>query len=216
MENPRNIVVYDPQTKLLEYDGILFVARRLPAAPKFHVAAQMLTGGFEDIKAGTAHFFEHLPFGQTENFKNDAIFQYGIDHGGHVYGYTANDHTVFEARLKKGYEKEAVFAAAELVCRPVLDDHNVGRETPTILTEWAWREMNEELHRRQDMLEAAYGANAPQPVIGSYDSILSIKRSDIEDFYNTKYTAQRLIVGMEGDIEHGEMFEMAIKKFKLP
>ena len=217
MKNLQEILIEDENAQVSHNDGITFIARKVPGAPKFSVAALMEAGSFDDVVSGTAHFFEHLPFGKTENFEDEKIFAYMLERGGSIGAYTTRDRTVYYGDVQKGAELDALLAVSDLVCRPVMVENRVLTERETILDEWAFNEMDAGRHFYKMLTKAAYGQNESLlPVIGTDETIMQIGLSEVQSFFKDNYFADRLTVAMEGDFDPEQVIDWAKEKFRLP
>lgn len=216
MDDPRNIIVLDENAHVEQHNGITFIARVVKNAPRFYIAAVVATGSGDDIVPGTGHFYEHLPMESTENFHDLELTRYMQARKGYANAATFVKNTTFSAEVAKGYEKDAIFAVSDLVCRPVLVERRFLKEKETILNECAEVEMDFSRETFYAAIKAAYGRHSPARVIGSEESIESMSMEDVSAFYRSNYFADRLLVAIEGDFDPKEMLDEAKQKFVLP
>ena len=165
---------------------------------------------------GIAHFFEHLPFNITANFKDGEIFKFFQDRGGYLNAFTAYDATIYHGEVQKDHFKDGIRGIAELVCNPVFEEKRIADEAKTIVTEWAMRQGMQGIQRYARNRRASLGTNDPNEVIGTPDSIQSIKQENVVDFYQRHYTSDNLIVYMQGNMDPTQLLEEGIKHFSLP
>jgi predicted Zn-dependent peptidase len=210
------IINLDPHAVVREHNGAIFVARKVEDAQKFKIAALIRAGAFHDTIPGIAHFFEHMPFEQSQHFSNDGISQFFIEKGGFINAVTGYDSTIYHGETFGENAKDAVYGIAELVRTASFDAKRVVNEAKTIMTEWARSEMRETSRRFRKFLETILGNQAPHAIIGTPESILSITSDDLEKFHANNYTTDNLIVYMQGNFEQERMLDEAIRQFDLP
>lgn len=206
----------DPLATVELHNGTVFVARQVRGASTFSMAAGIIAGSSSDVIPGTAHFFEHLPFAETTNFKNGEIHRVLRAHAGEVRASTSQDMTIFDARIPTPGYRLAIKAVADLICRPVLRHEHVIKEAKTIATEWASYAIDQQRQNDHRYRRAAFGSMTPHDVIGTDRSIQAITLDDLTWFYERHYTSDNLIVYLQGDVPPRQMLAEAIEAFVLP
>ena len=215
------IDIRDPNTKVVEFNGALFIARRVPDATYVNAVAMVRTGAVDDKIPGLAHFFEHLPFGGTTNFPKNTIQAEAAKLGGSVGAWTSYETTTYNIKALVQHAKKALFILSDLACRPMLDSQNVAHEGGVIVGEHAVASydnhkrdyvfINKAIHGR------GRGVNSQlNSILGERSDIESITLEDVQRHFADNYTNDRLVVAAEGDVDPDQMLEWMKENFSLP
>lgn len=171
-------------------------------------------GGMDDPigKAGLAHYFEHLMFETTGNFKDIKATLANI--GAQSNAFTTTEYTCYyELVLKKDLPLAMEVEADRMGSFNVTQD-KVDREKNIVLEErkmrldnsphnLLWEEMNSAFYRN------GYGRS----VIGWESDIKTYNQDDIKRFHDNYYHPGNAMLLIVGDVEFDEALELAKEKY---
>ncbi len=198
-----------------------------------NISSWVKTGSINenDENNGISHFLEHLMFKGTHKHKAGYFDKTLESKGAIVNAATWKDYTFYYVTLPQGpdgaYFKEAIELHADMMLDPVIPEDEIGpaftlgddnvsqkRERHVVI---------EEIRMRQDQpwtkVYNATNANMycehpyKRDVIGFPETIASISRETILDYYKKHYTPNNITTIVVGDFNHEEVLEKVIKEF---
>ncbi len=136
--------------------------------------------------------------------------------GAAVNAATSKESTHLHARLLDEHTEEAFGLLAEMLTGPALPADEVDSERAVVLEEIAMYD-DEPQDRVHDVLAEAIHGGHPlgRRVLGDARVIESIPIAEIASYHRARYTAPNLVVAAAGNLEHGEIVELA-QRFLTP
>lgn len=170
------------------------------------VAAQVWvkTGSrYENGKiAGITHFIEHLIFKGTEKLEGNAFAGRIESLGGTVNAFTSYDNTVYHIIIPKKTFEEGLDLLIESVMHPAFPSEEIEKERKVILEEIKMGEDDPQRKLFKELFSISYqGHPYSRPVIGYDETVKSISRNDILDYYRKHYTPDNMTVVIIGDFD---------------
>lgn len=198
-----------------------------------NISSWVKTGSINenDENNGISHFLEHLMFKGTHKHKAGYFDKTLESKGAIVNAATWKDYTFYYVTLPQGpdgeYFKLAIELHADMMLAPVIPEEEIGvafnlgddsvpqkRERHVVI---------EEIRMRQDQpWTKIYNStnknmytNHPykRDVIGFPQTIASIPRETILEYYRTHYTPNNITTIVAGDFNHEEVLEKVCKEF---
>ncbi len=198
-----------------------------------NISSWVKTGSINenDENNGISHFLEHLMFKGTHKHKVGYFDKTLESKGAIVNAATWKDYTFYYVTLPQGpdgeYFKLAIELHADMMLDPVIPEEEIGvafnlgddsvpqkRERHVVI---------EEIRMRQDQpWTKIYNStnknmytNHPykRDVIGFPQTIASIPRETILEYYRTHYTPNNITTIVAGDFNHEEVLEKVCKEF---
>ena len=198
-----------------------------------NISSWVKTGSINenDENNGISHFLEHLMFKGTHKHKAGYFDKTLESKGAIVNAATWKDYTFYYVTLPQGpdgeYFKLAIELHADMMLDPVIPEEEIGvafnlgddsvpqkRERHVVI---------EEIRMRQDQpWTKIYNStnknmytNHPykRDVIGFPQTIASILRETILEYYRTHYTPNNITTIVAGDFNHEEVLEKVCKEF---
>ena len=198
-----------------------------------NVSSWVKTGSINETDAdnGISHFLEHLMFKGTHKHKAGYFDRTLEAKGAIVNAATWKDYTFYYVTLPKGpdnaYLKEAIELHADMMLDPVVPEEEIGpafklgddnvsqkRERHVVI---------EEIRMRQDQPwtkiynSTNFNMYSKHPykrdVIGFPETIASIPRETILNYYKTHYTPNNITTIVAGDFDTKEVLELVCKGF---
>jgi predicted Zn-dependent peptidase len=155
-------------------------------------------------QAGVSHFLEHLLFKGTERFSAIEISERFDGLGASVNAATGKETTHLHARFLDEHTEEVFDMLAEMLLAPTYPEIDSEREV--VLEEIAMYE-DEPQDRVHDVLAGAVFGEHPLGwrVLGAAEVIASIPIPDIAAYHRQRYTAENVVIGAAGHLEHEQI-----------
>jgi predicted Zn-dependent peptidase len=164
--------------------------------------------------AGAAHFLEHLLFKSTPTRSAVQIAQAVDAVGGELNAFTAREHTCYYAHVLDTDLELAVDLVADVVLRGRCAAEDVEVERDVVLEEIAMRDDDPEDTLGDVFLSAMFGTHpVGRPVIGSIESISTMTRTQLHSFHVRRYTPERMVVAVAGNVDHDEVVALVREHF---
>ncbi len=179
------------------------------------VAAQIwvkVGSKYEDRKiAGITHFIEHLIFKGTEKLKGNAFATRIESLGGTVNAFTSYDNTVYHIIIPKKAFEEGLDLLIESVLHPAFPIDEIEKERKVILEEIKMGEDDPQRKLFNELFSISYqGHPYGRPIIGFDETVKSITRDDIIDYYKAHYTPDNMTVVIVGDFDEKTTKEIVL------
>ncbi len=164
--------------------------------------------------AGAAHFLEHLLFKATPTRTAVEIAQAVDAVGGELNAFTAKEHTCYYAHVLDTDLALGLDLVADVVLNGRCAPEDVELERDVVLEEIAMRDDDPEDALGDVFLSAMFGAHpVGRPVIGSLESISSMSRAQLHSFHTRRYTPERMVVAVAGNVDHDEVLSLVREYF---
>jgi predicted Zn-dependent peptidase len=192
--------------------GLRVVTEEVPGSRSASVGLWVGVGSRDESSplAGAAHYLEHLLFKGTDR-RTAAQLAEEIDMvGGELNAFTAKEHTCYYAHVLDSDLALAVDVVTDVVLNAVCAPEHMELERGVVLGELAMRDEDPEdlVH---DEFSAALHGDHPlgRPVLGSLESITGMDRAALYDFYRERYTPERMILAVAGNVSHADVVRLA-------
>ncbi len=196
--------------------GLRVVTEYIPSVHSASVGVWVDVGSRDEgpTVAGAAHFLEHLLFKATPSRSAVDIAQSVDAVGGELNAFTAREHTCYYAHVLDTDLELAVDLVADVVLRGRCLADDVEIERDVVLEEIAMRDDDPEDTLGDEFLSAMFGAHpVGRPVIGSTESISSMTRAQLHSFHMRRYTPDRMVVAVAGNVDHDEVLGLVREHF---
>jgi predicted Zn-dependent peptidase len=192
--------------------GVRVLTETVPGVRSVSLGIWVGTGSRDETpaQAGAAHYLEHLLFKGTRRRTAAEIAEAFDAVGGELNAFTAKEHTCFYAHVLDDDLPMALDVLADVVTDAVLDPAHVELERNVVLEEIAIRDDDPEDLVGELFDEALFGDHPlGRPIIGSEESVRSMKREVLHGFWRARYTAPRLVLAAAGNLVHGHVVDLA-------
>jgi predicted Zn-dependent peptidase len=155
----------------------------------------------EEDEHGLAHFLEHCFFKGTKTRKNHHILSRLDAVGGELNAFTAKEETWIHASMLKEHYERAIELIADITFRPSFPTEEIEKEKEVIIDE-----LNSYFDSPSEMIfeefdQQLFGNHAiGRSILGTKESINSVKRSNLERFRKRNLTAEQLVFSSAGNI----------------
>ncbi|MGV9800536.1 M16 family metallopeptidase [Mycobacterium sp. NPDC003449] len=196
--------------------GLRVVTEYVPSVHSASVGVWVGVGSRDEGRsvAGAAHFLEHLLFKATPT-RSAADIARSVDAiGGELNAFTAREHTCYYAHVLDTDLELAVDLVADVVLRGRCAAEDVEVERDVVLEEIAMRDDDPEDTLGDVFLSAMFGDHpVGRPVIGSVESISAMTRAQLHSFHVRRYTPERMVLAVAGNVDHDEVVALARQYF---
>lgn len=159
--------------------------------------------------AGASHFLEHLLFKGTKKRSSLEISSSIEAIGGETNAFTSKEYTCFYARVIDKDLPLAVDVISDLITSSVVRAEDVEAERKVVLEEIAMRDDDPSDLVHDLFLEKYYG-DTPlgRPILGSVNSIKSMSRNTVFNYYKNRYKPEDLVVAVAGNVKHKKVVKL--------
>jgi predicted Zn-dependent peptidase len=196
--------------------GLRVVTEYLPAVHSASVGVWVGVGSRDEgaTVAGAAHFLEHLLFKSTPTRTAVDIAQAMDAVGGELNAFTAKEHTCYYAHVLDSDLELAVDLVGDVVLNGRCATDDVELERDVVLEEIAMRDDDPEEALADEFLTALFGDHpVGRPVIGSAQSVSVMTRAQLHSFHVRRYTPERMVVAVAGNVDHEDVVALARENF---
>ncbi|MEF3367533.1 pitrilysin family protein [Methylocystis sp. 9N] len=162
-------------------------------------------------QSGIAHFLEHLMFKGTKHHPQGEFSNLVAELGGQENAFTSYDYTAYFQRVGKEHLKTLMEFEADRMRNLLLTDEVVGPERDVVLEERRMRTDSDPSAQLDEAVQASLFARHPYgtPIIGWSHEIEGLDREHALAYYNRFYTPENAILIVAGDVEPGEVEQIA-------
>lgn len=157
---------------------------------------------------GASHMLEHVLFKGTPRLSAEQISASIEAVGGDLNAYTAKEHTCFYSRLLAEDATRAVDVMSDMLAHSLIEPEHFRSERTVVLEEIAMGNDDPGDVAHDLTAQRLYGASGlAKPVIGSADSIRSMERDSVVDYWRSHYRADAIVVSAAGAVDHDLLLE---------
>ena len=155
---------------------------------------------------GVAHFLEHLLFKGTKRRSARRISGEIESLGGYLDAFTAEDHTCYFAKAEAGKLAQVGDVLSDIYQHSRLPAAEVERERGVIREEILMYQ-DQPAQVAEELLAAAVWPRHPlgRPLAGTLESVSSLKRAELLDFWQGAYHARSTVLAVAGRVTHDEV-----------
>ncbi|MEL6443770.1 MAG: pitrilysin family protein [Bacteroidota bacterium] len=195
-------------------NGLRVVTEQIPSVRSISVGVWIGAGSRDEApeEAGLAHFIEHMVFKGTTRRRGHHIAQRMEAVGGYLNAFTSKEYTCYYARALDEHLGRALDVVLDLALDPVFPEKEIEKEQDVVLEEIKmYADAPEDLIF--DHYEATIYPDHPLgwPVLGTPETVRSFTRDNLRAFVETRYTPNRLVVSVAGNVEHGAVVALVRK-----
>lgn len=155
---------------------------------------------------GVTHFLEHLLFNGTA-LRSQEQLEPVIDlYGGYINAFTRKELTGYLVLMPREYIDTGLAIVADMLHGSIIPDAKVEKERGIVTEEIRKDTDNPDYHLETAFAAYNYrGTPYARTVLGSENTIATIPRAEILDYYRTYYVPNNMIALVMGDFNPGEM-----------
>jgi predicted Zn-dependent peptidase len=195
-------------------NGLQIVAQPMPDFESVAVSFYVRTGSRDEPDpsiAGVSHFLEHMAFKGTKTLDWQDITLEFNKIGAELNAFTSQEATVFFARVLGEYVERAVELLSDMMY-PRLAESDFETEKEVIINEIARSEDQPYNLAYRRMMQNYFGSYPlGHDVLGTRDSIRSMRIEQMRDYWNRRYAANNLILAVAGNFDWEHIVRLAEK-----
>jgi predicted Zn-dependent peptidase len=167
----------------------------------------------DDI-AGTSHFLEHLLFKGTPTRSAKDIADAFDAVGGDVNAFTGKEYTCYYSRVLDEDLPMAFDVLTDMIVSSTLAPEELESERRVILEEIAMHEDAPDELVHDLFFRAIYdGHPLGRPVLGYNETISTLRREQVADYWRERYSPANLVVAGAGNLDHDELVARVEERF---
>lgn len=190
--------------------GLRVVTEKMPSSRTFSIGFFAGVGSRAETPAlhGASHFLEHVLFKGTRRRSAEAISASIEEVGGDINAFTTKEYTCFYARTLAEDAALATDVLADMITESRLRQADIESERNVILDEISMH-ADDPADLSQDLVCSALlpSPGLGLPVIGSPESIASLSRRQIADYWRRHYRPDNLVVAAVGKVDHDRLVD---------
>jgi predicted Zn-dependent peptidase len=197
--------------RFVHTSGLRIVTEEVPSVRSAAVGIWVNVGSRDETPAvaGASHFLEHLLFKGTSRRSALEISSSIEAVGGEMNAFTSKEYTCFYVRVIDTDLPMAIDVVSDLITSSIVSALDVDAERKVVLEEIAMRDDDPSDLVHDLYAETYYGdTQLGRPILGTVDSIKSMSRNAVFNYYKKRYFPQDLVVAVAGNIKHKKVVEM--------
>ncbi len=176
----------------------------------FQIWVQVGSADEAEAEAGLAHLHEHMLFKGTAKRGPGEVARDIEAHGGEVNAWTSFDHTVYHVVMASDFAQVGLEVLADAVRAPAFNPQELAREVEVVVEEIKRAEDTPSRRASRDLFAESFLVHPYRlPVLGTQESVRSVTREKIHDFYRRHYLPESMVLVAVGDVEEGPLLRWA-------
>jgi predicted Zn-dependent peptidase len=196
--------------------GVTVCSEFVPSAYSVIIGIYITVGSRDEDekKAGISHFTEHSVFKGTKNRSEREISLAIESRGGYLNASTSREWTSLYVHVLPEEVNLAFDILADLIGNPKFAEDALEAERAVILQEIKMFNDSPESLLFDYTFKSTFGENHPlaRLILGSFESVNNIKREDIIEFWDKRWTAERIFVSAVGKVNHDSLCDLVKRK----
>jgi predicted Zn-dependent peptidase len=165
-------------------------------------------------QSGIAHFVEHMLFKGTDTRTAEDIAQSIDSIGGQMDAFTAKEYASYYFKVLDEHLPLAVEVLADIVMHPAFSEGDIGREKKVVLEEIKMVEDTPDDLVHELFTESFWqGHPLGRPILGTKETVESLTKDGLRNYFSSTYCAPNLIVAAVGNIEHEQVRDLVMRAF---
>lgn len=198
-------------------NGVRIITEKIPSVHSAVTGIWVGAGSRQEEEkvAGISHFIEHLMFKGTEKRSATEIAEALDSVGGQLNAFTTKEYTCYYTKTLDEHFELGLDVLSDMFFNSTFAENAIGKERGVIEEEIKMYEdtPDELIH---DLFVQTAWPDHPlgKPILGTMESLESIKREDIVNYIREKYTPNRIVVAVAGNIEHQSVQDKVTQFFE--
>jgi len=197
-------------------NGLRVVTKEVDNSGAVSITLAVKVGSRDETEkeAGISHFLEHMAFKGTTTRSSSDIKNLIENRGGSISAFTNREYTTYSFLLLKDDLNLGVDVLADIIQNSTIPEEEVEKEKQVILQEIAEYETNSHMQIEVHTYEIAYkNQSLAHSITGAIENIKKFTSKDILKFIKEKYNADKMVLTIVGDVEHGQAVKLAEEYF---
>ena len=197
-------------------NGIRIVAEEIKYVNSISIGIWVKSGSRYEtpLNNGVSHFIEHMLFKGTKH-RNAKEIANSIDKiGGQLNAFTSKECTCFYAKVLDSHFDIALDVLSDMLQNSLFLEAEIEKEKRVVMEEISMYEDSPE-----DLVHDIYtqtvlaGNSLGMPILGTKETIGSLSRENIIDYFNQVFSAENIVISIVGNFDKKYIFEKIEKAF---
>ncbi|NLW22333.1 MAG: insulinase family protein [Tissierellia bacterium] len=198
-------------------NGIRVVMERIPYVNSVSIGVFINNGSSKEDKHlnGVSHFIEHMLFKGTKNRTAKEIAESIDNIGGQMNAFTGTEYTCFYIKVLDNHLPIAIETLGDMIFNARFDEEDIQREKGVIFEEIKmYLDSPEDLV--YDLLNEMMFEDTPLalPILGSYESVKSLNRETILEYFNKHYIPENMVISIVGNFDVEDTISLLTQYFE--
>jgi len=165
--------------------------------------------------SGVAHYLEHMMFKGTKKRPSPSIISNELDSlGAEFNAFTSKEYTGYWIKVEKSKVEKASNILSDITIESTINKPEMDRERGVIVEEFNMYQDNPMMHIEDVFENCLYGDTpAGRDTIGTKKTITEMTRKDLQDFFETYYSAENAVLLFSGNLSGINTKSLAEKFF---
>lgn len=199
-------------------NGIQVVMEKIDYVNSVSIGLIIKNGSIYEDKTnnGVSHFIEHMLFKGTKSRKAKQIAESIDNIGGQLNAFTGKEQTCFYAKVLDQHLPIAIDVLGDMLTNSLFNQEEIQKEKGVII-----EEINMYLDEPEDLVyellnELMFkGSSLELPILGTEDSVSTLSREAILDYFYDKYTSDNIIISLAGKLDSKETMKLLNNSFNI-
>jgi zinc protease len=167
-----------------------------------------------DSNNGVTHFLEHLLFDGTKTKSRTDITEGIKSKGGYINAFTQKELTCYMVLMPKEFIENGLDVQSDMLFNSIFPDTELAKERKIVIEEIKKDEDNVDYQVEKFFDAEVYkGTSYARPVLGNENTISSISKEEIIQYYKNYYEPSNMIALVIGDFQTEGMKKLLEKYF---
>ncbi len=197
--------------------GLRIVSEKISGVFSIALGVWIEVGSRDEILTdnGISHFIEHMVFKGTKNRTTKEIAESMESVGGSLDAFTSKEITCYAAHFLNEHLLLAVDVLSDIIQNSLFDIQEIEKEKEVVFQEiYHYQDTPEDLvfeHFYNDIFgDHPLGYH----IYGTIDNIQKFNQSELVNFVQRNYTANRIVIAAAGNVNHQQLVDLAAERFK--
>jgi predicted Zn-dependent peptidase len=184
-------------------NGLRIITENMPTLRSVAIGCWVDTGSRDEseIEAGSSHFLEHLLFKGSDAWPARRISETFDGLGARHNAFTSKEYTCFWTRTRDEDFSAGVEILAEMLQRPAFRQDEIDSERHVVLEEINMNDDDPTDVAHEEFIAAAWtGHPLAPPILGTRESISSMSRDTVFEYWARRYSPQSTVVSIAGNL----------------
>ena len=196
-------------------NGLRIITENMPTLRSVAIGCWVDTGSRDEttVESGASHFLEHLLFKGSDTWSARRISETFDGIGARHNAFTSKEYTCFWTRMRDEDLPIGVEILAEMLQRPAFRQDEIDSERSVVLEEINMNDDDPTDVAHEEFITAAWAGHplAP-PILGTRESIASMSRETVSQYWARRYSPRSTVVSVAGNLP-GNLMDLAVEHF---
>ena len=197
-------------------NGIRVVMEKIPYVNSVSVGILINNGSAREDKHlnGVSHFIEHMLFKGTTNRTSKGLMELIDNIGGQINAFTGTEYTCFYVKVLDNHLPIAVEVLSDMLNNSKFDYEDIEKEKGVI-----YEEIKMYLDSPEDIVYDLLSeimfedTSLALPILGSYETVGSLNRESILEYFNQHYTWENIVISIAGNFDPKDTMKILNESF---